>query len=183
MASSLFFGGLLISLPFLVFFLGLFILPGIRDIEQRLIRRISLFSGALFILGVYMGYEITLPLALDLMLKMGGLLGGESIWFYSKYITFSLQLLLAFGLSFQLPVVILILGKMGLVGSAQLREKRRHVMVGLLILAMLLTPPDLLTQLLLAAPLILLYEFCIWFLYLTGNRTGKVEKLEESEDE
>ena len=63
-----------------------------------------------------------LPLALDLMLKMGGQLGGESIWFYSKYITFSLQLLLAFGLAFQLPVVILILGKMGLVGSDQLRE-------------------------------------------------------------
>ena len=177
-----FFGGLLISLPFMVFFLGLFILPGIRDIEQRLIRRISLFSGALFLLGVYMGYEITLPLALDLMLKMGRQLGGESIWFYSKYITFSLQLLLAFGLAFQLPVVILILGKMGLVGSAQLRKKRRHVTVGLLILAMLLTPPDLLTQLLLAAPLILLYEFCIWFLHLTGNRTGKIKKIEESED-
>tara|TARA_Y200000002_G_C22652115_1_gene651846 strand:+ start:184 stop:1119 length:936 start_codon:yes stop_codon:yes gene_type:complete len=178
-----FFGGLLISLPFLIFFLGLFILPGIRDIEQRLIRRISLFSGALFLLGVYMGYEITLPLALDLMLKIGGQLGGESIWFYSKYITFSLQLLLAFGLAFQLPVVILILGKMGLVGSIQLREKRRHVMVGLLILAMLLTPPDLLTQLLLAAPLILLYEFCIWFLHLTGNRKGKIKEIEESEDE
>ena len=72
---------------------------------------------------------------------------------------------------------------MGLVGSTQLREKRRHVMVGLLILAMLLTPPDLLTQLLLAAPLILLYEFCIWFLHLTGNRMGKVKKIEESEDE
>ena len=56
-------------------------------------------------------------------------------------------------------------------------------MVGLLILAMLLTPPDLLTQLLLAAPLILLYEFCIWFLHLTGNRMGKVKKIEESEDE
>ena len=178
-----FFGGLLISLPFLIFFLALFILPGIRDLEQRLIRRISLFSGFLFFLGVYMGYEITLPLALDLMLKIGGKLGGESIWFYSKYITFSLQLLFAFGLAFQLPVVILILGKMGLVGSTQLRDKRRHVIVGLLILSMLLTPPDLLTQLLLAAPLILLYEFCIWFLYLTGNRQGRVKEIEESEEE
>jgi sec-independent protein translocase protein TatC len=59
---------------------------------------------------------------------------------------------------------------MGVVGSRQLREKRRHVIIGLLVLAMLLTPPDLLTQLLLAAPLILLYEFCIWFLHFTGNR-------------
>lgn len=165
-----FFGGLLLSLPFLVFFLALFVLPGVRDVEQRAIKRIAFFSGGLFLLGVVMGYKITLPLALGLMLKIGAQLGGESIWFYSKYILFALQLLLAFGLAFQLPVVILILGKMGVVGSRQLREKRRHVIIGLLVLAMLLTPPDLLTQLLLAAPLILLYEFCIWFLHFTGNR-------------
>jgi sec-independent protein translocase protein TatC len=104
------------------------------------------------------------------MLRIGGRLGGESIWFYNKYIAFSIQLLLGFGIAFQLPVVILILGKMGLVNSRQLREKRRHVIVGLLVLAMILTPPDVMTQMLMAAPLILLYEFCIWFLYFSGNR-------------
>lgn len=175
-----FFGGLLLSLPFLVFFLALFVLPGVRDVEQRAIKRIAVFSGGLFLLGVVMGYKITLPLALGLMLKIGAQLGGESIWFYSKYIMFALQLLLAFGLAFQLPVAILILGKMGVVGSRQLREKRRHVIVGLLVLSMLLTPPDLLTQLLLAAPLILLYEFCIWFLHFTGNRdTASIEDKSE----
>ena len=113
--------------------------------------------------------------------KIGGSLGGESIWFYNKYIAFALQLLLGFGIAFQLPVVILIMGKMGLVNSTQLREKRRHVIVGLLILAMVLTPPDILTQLLMAAPLILLYEFCIWFLHFSGNRAAEVEE-EETEN-
>ncbi len=165
-----FFGGLLLSLPVLVFIIGSFVMPGVRNIERKVLRRISIFSGGLFMAGIAMGYKITLPLALGLMLRIGGKLGGESIWFYNKYIAFSLQLLLGFGIAFQLPVVILILGKMGLVNSTQLREKRRHVIVGLLILAMTLTPPDIMTQLLMAAPLILLYEFCIWFLHFSGNR-------------
>lgn len=165
-----FVGGLLVSLPALVFIIGSFVMPGVRDVERKVMGRISLFSGGLFILGVAMGYKVTLPLALDLMLRIGGRLGGESIWFYNKYISFSIQLLLGFGIAFQLPVVILILGKMGLVSSNQLREKRRHVIVALLILAMILTPPDVMTQLLMAAPLILLYECCIWFLHFSGNR-------------
>ena len=177
-----FFGGLLLSLPVLVFIIGSFVLPGIRDVERKVLQRISVFSGGLFLAGIAMGYKVTLPLALGLMLKVGAQLGGESIWFYNKYIAFALQLLLGFGLAFQLPVVILILGKMGLVNSTQLREKRRHVIVGLLILAMILTPPDILTQLLMAAPLIFLYEFCIWFLHFSGNRV-EVETETDADDE
>ncbi|MCF7849093.1 MAG: twin-arginine translocase subunit TatC [Kiritimatiellales bacterium] len=163
-------GGMLLSLPALIFIIGSFIMPGVKDIERSVMSRISGFSAILFFTGVAMGYKITLPLALGLMLKIGGRLGGESIWFYNKYIGFAIQLLLGFGVAFQLPVVILLLGKMGLVNSRQLREKRRHVIVGLLILAMILTPPDIMTQLLMAAPLIFLYEFCIWFLFFTGTR-------------
>jgi sec-independent protein translocase protein TatC len=176
-----FFGGLLLSLPALVFIIGSFVLPGVRDVERKVLRRISVFSGGLFLAGIAMGYKITLPLALGLMLKIGGKLGGESIWFYNKYIAFAIQLLLGFGIAFQLPVVILIMGKMGLVNSTQLREKRRHVIVGLLILAMILTPPDVMTQLLMALPLILLYEFCIWFLHFSGNRAAVPVKEEEPE--
>ena len=180
-----FFGGILVSLPFLVFFIGLFVMPGVRDVERKVMTRVAAFSGGLFLTGIAMGYFITLPLALDLMLRVGGRLGGESIWFYNKYIAFSLQLLLAFGVAFQMPVVILILGRMGLVSSSQLREKRRHVIVAMFIVAMLLTPPDPLTQVIMALPLILLYEFCIWFLHLSGNREAppnEVENEGEPED-
>ncbi|MDF7798252.1 twin-arginine translocase subunit TatC [Pontiellaceae bacterium B1224] len=178
-----FFGGLLLSLPFVVFFIGLFVMPGVRDVERKLMSRISAFSGGLFLAGIYMGYRVTLPLALGLMLKIGGQLEGESIWFYNKYISFALQLLLGFGVAFQLPVVILILGKMGLVSSRSLRTGRPYVIVGIFVLAMILTPPDVMTQVLMAAPLVLLYEFCIWFLHFSGNRDlpGK-EKETESTD-
>ena len=176
-----FFGGLLLSLPVLVFIIGSFVMPGVRDVERKVLTRISAFSGGLFLAGIAMGYKITLPLALGLMLRIGGKLGGESIWFYNKYIAFAIQLLLGFGIAFQLPVVILILGKMGLVNSTQLREKRRHVIVGLLVVAMVLTPPDIMTQLLMAAPLILLYEFCIWFLHFSGNRETVPVEVQEPE--
>ncbi len=176
-----FFGGLLLTLPVLVFFIGSFVMPGVRDVERKVLARISFFSGGLFLLGIAMGYVITLPMALGWLLGVGGRLGGESIFFYNKYIAFALQLLFGFGLAFQLPVVILILGKMGLVNSTQLREKRRHVIVGLFILAMLLTPPEIASQLLMAVPLILLYEFCIWFLHFSGNRAVEPEKEEVSE--
>ena len=181
-----FFVSILLTMPVQLFFIGQFILPGIREREQRVLRQIWFFSGGLFFLGIYMGYEITLPLALGWMLQVGIYLGGESIWFYSKYILFCLQLLLAFGLAFQLPVVLILLGRMKWIGSALLREKRRHVIIVFLVLAMLLTPPDVLTQLLLAAPLIVLYELCIWILHWSGCRyatayrakepTGEVEK-------
>jgi len=171
--SVSFFGGLLLSLPLLVFFIGSFVMPGVREVERKALFRISLFSGALFLLGLFMGYAITLPFALDWMVRIAGRLGGEPIWLYNRYTSFAVHLLLGFGLAFQLPVVLLILGKMGLIKSIQLREKRRHAVIGLLVLAMFLTPPDVSTQLLMAVPLILLYECCIWILYFTENRTER----------
>jgi sec-independent protein translocase protein TatC len=107
-------------------------------------------------------------------------LGGEAIWNYQKFIGFTLQVLLGFGLAFQLPIIIILLGKLGILRSRQLRNKRRHVIVGLFILAMLLTPPDVTTQILMALPLILLYEFCIWFLYFSEEKKESDSTMETS---
>ena len=167
-------GGILISMPALMLIVGSFVLPGIKNSERRVFQRVSIFSGILFIIGVVLGYKVTLPLAMRLMLGLTNRLGGEAIWNYQKFIGFTLQVLLGFGVAFQLPIAIILLGKLGILNSAQLMEKRRHVMVGLFILAMLLTPPDVMTQILMAVPLILLYEFCVWFLYFTeGGRKGR----------
>jgi len=167
-------GGILISMPALLFIVGSFILPGIKDSERKVFQRVGVFSGLLFIVGVVLGYKVTLPLAMKIMLGFTNRLGGEAIWNYQKFIGFSLQVLLGFGVAFQLPIIIILLGRLGILDSRQLREKRRHVAVGLFILSMLLTPPDVMTQVLMAVPLILLYEFCIWFLYFTekGRRSG-----------
>lgn len=180
--SIAFWGGLLISMPALMVIVGSFVLPGIKDSERRIFQRVAGFSGFLFILGVLFGYKMTLPLAIRVMLAMITKLDAEAIIIYQKYIDFTLQVLLGFGVAFQLPVAIIILGKLGFLTSRQLREKRRHVVVGLFILAMLLTPPDWITQVQMAIPLILLYEFCIWFLYFSeGGRRREVPAHSENE--
>ncbi|MBN2163503.1 MAG: twin-arginine translocase subunit TatC [Pontiellaceae bacterium] len=162
-----FWSGVIVSMPMLMMIVGSFVLPGVKDSERCAIQRIGFFSGILFVVGVVVGYEMTLPMAINLLLGVNERLGGANILHYQKYIDFTLHLLLGFGVAFQLPVVIITLGRLGFLTSAQLREKRRHVIVGLFVLAMLLTPPDWMTQVQMAIPLILLYEFCIWFLYFT----------------
>jgi len=176
-------GGVLISMPALMLIVGSFVLPGIKDTERRVFQRVSVFSGILFIVGVVLGYKVTLPLAMKIMLGFTNRLGGEAIWNYQKFIGFTLQVLLGFGVAFQLPIVIILLGRLGILNSVQLRQKRRHVIVGLFILAMLLTPPDVMTQILMAVPLILLYEFCVWFLYFSeGGKAGRTRSANKSED-
>ncbi|VGO20780.1 twin-arginine translocase subunit TatC [Pontiella sulfatireligans] len=163
-------GGILVSMPALTIIIGSFIMPGIKDTERKIVRRVSGFAGVLFIVGVLLGYKVTLPLAMKIMWGFTDRLGGEAIWNYQKFIGFTLQVLLGFGVAFQLPIVIILLGKLGVLNAQQLKEKRRHVIVALFILAMLLTPPDITTQILMAVPLILLYEFCIWFLHFSQGR-------------
>jgi sec-independent protein translocase protein TatC len=175
-------GGILISMPVLMVIIGSFIMPGIKKSERKIFQRVAGFSGVLFIVGVFMGYKWTLPLAMKIMWGFTGKLGGAAIWNYQKFIGFTLQVLLGFGVAFQLPIVIILLGKLGLLDSQQLRKKRRHVIVVLFILAMLLTPPDPTTQVLMAVPLILMYEFCIWFLYFSEGK-GKSKSLRETPDQ
>lgn len=91
-------------------------------------------------------------------------------WETAGYVSFVLKLLLAFGLAFQLPIIVYLLGVLGIVSSRQMREKRRHVVVALLVVGMIMTPPDPLTMILMALPLIVLYEVCIWLVSLREMR-------------
>jgi len=162
--------GVIIALPFLIFFIGLFVLPGIRDHEKKIMSRITFAGGVLFLAGVLAGYWMTLPVAAGLFLRFNDMLGTAAMWTIDKYIGFVLQLLLGFGLAFELPLVLLLLGYMGLISARQMRQYRRHVVVGIFVVSMLLTPPDPTTQIMMAIPLYLLYECCIWILHLTGAR-------------
>ena len=156
--------GLLVAVPFLVYFIGGFIAPGLKPREKQMIVKSAGFAIALFFMGVSLGYFVTLPVALKMMFGLHEWLGIRAMPTMTSYVAFSIQLLIGFGLAFQMPVIVLILGKLGILSSLQLRQSRRYVIVLLLVVAMILTPPDIFTQLIMAVPLIILFELCIWIL-------------------
>ena len=157
--------GLLFSSPFLVFFVGAFVFPALTRREQQTVLRGSGFAVGLFIFGVFLAYRFTLPFALSAMFAVNTWLGIQAQWTLTSYVTFTTQLLISFGLAFELPMVILLLGKLGIVTAAKLREWRSFAVVGILVVGAALTPPDIFSQLIMSVPLYLLYELCIWIIW------------------
>lgn len=164
-------GGLLLSAPVITLLLVRFVIPGLTRLERKAIIGSLAFVVGLFILGVSIAYFITLPVALKIMLGLHTWLGIRAEWTAVSYVSFAVKLLLAFGLAFELPVVVVVLGYLGIVSTTFLRSKRRHAIVTILILAMLLTPgPDVFSQIIMAVPMILLFEACIWIIWLAERK-------------
>ena len=170
----IFWTGLLISVPFIVFQIGMFVFPGLTRREKRAVLYASGFAGLLFLAGVLMGYFFAVPVALVCLFQINAWLGVSCAFVeLSNYVAFVVQLLICFGLAFELPIVILALGALGLVSSRWLRDKRRHAIVVLMFVAMVLTPStDAFTMLIMAVPMIALYEFCIWAVWFKEKRSG-----------
>ena len=165
--------GLLLSFPFLVVFLALYLLPALHERERQVAWQIGGASLLLFLLGSGMAYYWTVPVALRFMVRIEDWMDTPAIfWETASYISFVLRLLLAFGAAFQLPILVVLLGTSGLVSSDQLRAGRRYVITGLSVLAMLLTPPDPFTMVLMALPLVVLFEITIWLVFGLERRRG-----------
>ena len=171
--SVIFWSGLIIASPFIVFFIAQFVFPGLHSHEKRVVRQFSWCSVVLFFAGAALGYTTTVEVALqNLLFVISDWLGTSVEWIYlTDYIAFVLKLVLGFGLAFQLPLVILMLGYSDLIGTEGLKRNRRQVLVGLLIMAMLLTPPEPVSQVVMAGTLYLLYEVCILLIRLHERKT------------
>lgn len=170
----IFWTGILFSAPFILVTIARFIFPGLKKSERRGVcigmwATVLLFAG-----GVTACYYITLPVAIKVMFKVNEWLDIQSPWVeIGDYVSFVLKLLIAFGAAFELPVIIMTLGNIGLVTSSMLRTYRRHALVVILIVAMFLTPPDVFTQVLMAMPMFLLYEFCVWAIYFKEKKRDR----------
>ncbi len=168
-------GGLIVSAPVIMVLLGRFVFPALRAMERKAVLLGSVFVLLLFALGVGLGYYITLPVALKVMFHLHDWLGIRAEWTAVSYVSFAVKLLLAFGLAFELPALLVALGYLGVVSSAMLRDKRRYAIVIILVLAMLLTPgPDVFSQIIMALPMLLLYEICIWVIRLVERKCGRL---------
>lgn len=154
--------GVLFSAPALVIIFGMFVIPALKPPEKKLAIQACVVGTFLFIFGVFFGYKYTLPFALQAMHAMHGWLGVSPLWTINSYVAFSSQLLIAFGIAFEIPMLLLILGKFGIVSGNWLAEHRRHAVVVTLIIACILTPPDIVSQIIMTIPLVLMYEGCVW---------------------
>jgi sec-independent protein translocase protein TatC len=156
------FAGLAFALPPILYFLTRFILPGLNEKEKKYLPLVFLFGAALFALGILFCYWIALPQSLKFLWRYNEFMGILPLWTIESYISFVIFFMLAFGLAFETPLLILSLVKLDLLSPMLLREKRRHAIVVIIIVAAVLTPPDVFSQILLAIPMIFLYEICIW---------------------
>ena len=152
-----FFAALMVAMPWLLYQAWAFVAPGLYRREKKLALPLLASALALFYAGCAFAYFLVLPMVFGFLARVTPD-GVAMMTDISAYLDFVLVLFLAFGLSFELPVALVILALLGWVTPAQLREGRGYAVVGIFIVAAVLTPPDVVSQLMLAVPMCLLYE-------------------------
>ncbi|MDW8031534.1 MAG: twin-arginine translocase subunit TatC [Candidatus Bipolaricaulota bacterium] len=168
-----FFVGLLLGAPFVLYQIWQFIVPALFPHERRYARYGFLVGAGLFYLGAFGALFFVVPIALRFLIELGGSYL-QAAFTFENYFSFILWLMLGFGISFELPVVLFLLAKLGMVSHAFLREKRKYAIVIALVLGALLTPTqDPFTMMALAIPLVTLYEVTLWIIRFTEGKTAQ----------
>ncbi len=175
-----FFGAIFFSFPIWATQLWLFIAPGLYRSEKRTIMPFLVASPILFLLGAALAYYFIFPLAWHFFISFETPAGAGTVPIQleakvSEYLSLVMHMILAFGLAFQMPVGLVLLCKVGILNVAALRKGRRYAIVGMFVVAAIITPPDVISQVGLAVPLILLYEISILFAAWTTPKPPKEE--------
>lgn len=169
-------GGLILSLPFILYFAGQFLLPALTPREKRFLAPIFGAGALLFIVGIAFCYAFVLKAAIQFFLGYSDYLGFSTMWTVKGLVDFEVQMLLGFGLAFEFPLVILILNLFGIVSSGQLAGKRRHAAFIIFIASCCIIPTtDPFSLSLLSVPLYVLYEACIWIARIFEKRKAAAE--------
>lgn len=172
--------GVLLALPVVIYEIWAFVSPALRPAEKRAIIPALYFGLLLFLAGVALAYFGVLPIALGFLTSFQTESLEQNITI-GPYLGLILKLMLGFGIVFETPVVMLILGSLGIVRSDMLRRGRPYAIVGIFVIAALLTPPDVFTQSLMAVPLLFLFELSIWLVRWVERRRARSAARTESE--
>jgi sec-independent protein translocase protein TatC len=166
-----FYAGLVMAFPFLVLFLAEFVLPALTLKERRMLYPAATVSFGLFMVGVIFAYYCVLPPTLDYFFNYSKALNWRPLWSVREYFSFTTQFIVSFGLAFELPLAVLLLVKLEIVSCEVLQKTRAFAVIVILFLAAIITPTtDMLTLILMAGPMYLLYEGCIFIAWLMERR-------------
>jgi sec-independent protein translocase protein TatC len=166
--------GIFVASPVVLYQIWLFVAPALYSHEKRYAIPFVIFSTLLFIGGASFGYFIVFPFGFKFFMSFATdfIQPAPKL---KEYLSFCSMLLLAFGLVFELPLFIFFLSKLGVVDARMLSRNRRYVILGIFIIAAILTPPDVVTQLMMAGPLLVLYEVSIWIAKIFGRKREEEE--------
>jgi sec-independent protein translocase protein TatC len=175
-----FFSGFLITLPVIFWQMWIFVAPGLYEHEKKFIFPFVFFATLMFLVGASFAYYIVVPFGFDFLINFGSAVVTimPSI---GKYVGFFTKLLFGFGIAFELPVITFFLAVIGLVDDDMLKSFFKYAIVLIFILSALLTPPDVLTQFLMAGPLILLYGVSIIVAKVFGQSKEDEKDIEEED--
>ena len=177
-----FFAGLLGALPFILYQVWLFIAPGLYNNEKKMVLPFVIGGSVMFFIGVMFAYYIVTPFGFQFLITFGSFLYTPLINI-EDYVGFFTKIMMGFGIAFELPVFAYFLALLGLVTDKTLKDFFRYAVLIIFVVAALLTPPDVLTQLLMAAPLILLYGVSILIVKAVNPYVEEEEDEKESEDD
>jgi sec-independent protein translocase protein TatC len=179
------FGAFCLSFPIIANQLWAFIAPGLYAKEKKALLPFLVMTPVLFLMGASLAYYVVMPTAFHFFLQFQGDSGGipvEALPSTDAYLTLVMQFILAFGISFLMPVLLMLLNRAGFVTRTQLIGLRRYMIVGAFVLAAVLTPPDVVSQLMLAIPLLLLYEITIMAIWFTDRKQAREAAAAETTD-
>lgn len=159
-----------IALPVVLYQIWAFVAPGLYQHEKRLVVPLVSSSYTLFLCGMAFAYFLVFPTIFRVMAHYNAPLGAQMSTDINNYLSFVLTTFLAFGMTFEVPIIVVLLVRMGWLSIAKLKQIRPYVVVGAFIVAAVVTPPDVFSQLILALPLILLYEVGILAAWLLVRR-------------
>ncbi len=174
--------GIFLVSPYIFYQVWSFISPGLYSSEKKYMLPIAVLSAVFFVAGALFGYFIVFPFGFKFFMGFTTELI-RPMPTLREYLSFSIKLLFAFGIIFELPLFIFFLARMGIVSSDMLKRKRKYAITIAVIISAILTPPDLVTQVFMCGPLVILYEIGVYVAKIFGKKEGKAKRGEKEEDE
>lgn len=175
-----FIAGVGLASPVVIYQLWRFIAPGLYHHEKRYILPIVLFSTVFFVGGALFGYFIVFPFGFQFFVSFANDYIAPMIS-TREFTSFATRLLLAFGLVFEMPIVAFFLGRLGIVSAEFMKKQRKYAILVIFIVAAVLTPPDVLSQVLMALPLLVLYEISLWIVAIFGKKATAADAPREEQ--